>query len=639
LTGRRRPRHPSFLPALAALSFLGLALLGWSGVASAQFGGQPGGMGPGMGPQPDEPKEEGPAEAAPDDEKEGPSEASPLGGYPGQQRKMTRIVTFDGYLRLRTDFFHKLNLGQGYVTDPGLTPPVGAPDALRPPPFPLPLECPRMEMPCEFNNFGSGNTRFRLEPTINVTDQVRVHSQIDILDNTIMGSTPDSLVLVTDPAARTGRAPLGALSTTQDPPEIGRNGYMSSIRAKRAWAEVDTEFGSLKFGRMPWHFGRGMTYNNGACMDCEGGTTVDRVLGQISVYGHKVTLSWDWGASGYHMGMTDLGRRDLEGFPLDLSQEDDVFQLMGSIALLDDEQRFRERVEMGELAVNYGLQLVYRQQNNEVFDAAMSGTPGAMAPSLMDGGTLTRDRLAASIIKGVDALIFQPSVWFKLGWKALTIELEGSAVLGTIENAGPLVQDNNPNKKLTLQQIGWVLATELRLYRNAFFLGFETGGATGDQAEDPFSHLNYRWRSVRQPAGDTRITDFKFNPDYQVDQILFRRILGTVSNALYFKPLITYWLDLVESRQIGLQAAGVYSVAPVQVSTPGNSLSYGIELDLGLHYRNPADGFFAGLTYSVLWPMGALDRGIGSGSGTGTFTETQDAETSQVLRFFLGVRF
>ena len=42
-------------------------------------------------------------------------------------------------------------------------------------------------------NIGGANMRFRLEPTINVTDQVRVLGLIDILDNTIMGSTPDSL--------------------------------------------------------------------------------------------------------------------------------------------------------------------------------------------------------------------------------------------------------------------------------------------------------------------------------------------------------------------------------------------------------------------------------------------------------------
>jgi uncharacterized protein (TIGR04551 family) len=602
--------------------------------AFAQFGGQPGGMGPGMNPTPqpgDEPKEEGPAEPAPDEETAHPSDLEPLGGYPGQQRKVTRIVEIDGYFRVRTDFFHNLNLGQGYAPDNRVTN-----GGLRPPPFPLPLECAAMEGSCNFHNLGGGNMRLRLEPTINVTDQVRVHSQIDVLDNTFLGSTPDSLVSATRPGDRTNKAPLGVLATTQDPPEIGRNGFMSSVRAKRAWGEVDTEFGSLSFGRMPWHFGRGMTFNSGACQDCEGGTTVDRVMATTQIYGHQLALAWDWGASGPQLGLTDVGRRDLEGAPVDLSQEDDVFELMASIQRYDDDRRFRERVEYGDVAVNYGFQLVYRRQNTEVTGLSTT-TMGTTMNGLTGGDTaLTRNDFA--LTTGVNATVFLPSLWFKLGWKILTLEAESSAVLGTVGNAGTLAADP-ASQRLKLQSFGWVLATELRLYRNAFFLGFETGGATGDQAEDLSSPLNYRYKPpVQQPAGDTHLRDFRFNPDYQVDQILFRRILGTVTNAVYVKPSMTYWLDLVETRQIGINAALLYSFAPVKVSTPGNSLSYGIELNGGLSYRNPADGFYGGVTYGVLWPMGALNRGRITSSNP-SFDKVDDASTAQVLRTFLGIKF
>jgi uncharacterized protein (TIGR04551 family) len=622
-----RPRILLSLPPLASLLL--------ASPAFAQFGGQPGGMGPGMNPQPgDEPKEDGPAEPAPDEETTHPGDLEPLGGYPGQQRKVTRIVEIDGYFRVRTDFFHKLNLGQGYALDNRPS------QFLRPPPFPLPIECPAMETPCSFDNLGGGNLRLRLEPTINVTDQVRVHTQIDVLDNTFMGSTPDSLVSATRPGDRTNKAAIGALYTTQDPPEIGRNGYMSSIRAKRAWGEVDTEFGSLTFGRMPWHFGRGMTFNSGACQDCEGGTTVDRVMASTQIYGHQVALSWDWGASGPQMGLTDIGRRDLEGPPLDLSQEDDVFQLTASLQRYDDERRFRERVDFGDVAVNYGLQLVYRRQNSEATSLSTeTTTPGLSmpgTPTMLNGAALTRDDFA--VTQDVNATVFIPSLWFKLGWKILTVEAEASAVLGSIGKPGVL-SGATAAPKLKLQSFGWVLATELRLYRNAFFLGFETGGATGDQAENLQSYLNYRWKApVQQPAGDTKLQDFRFNPDYQVDQILFRRILGTVTNAVYFKPSLTYWLDLVETRQVGLSAALIYSLAPVKVSTPGNSLSYGIELNGGLSYRNPGDGFYGGVTYGVLWPMGALDRGRLNG-GSLSFDRVDDAQTAQVLRTFLGIKF
>lgn len=609
-----------------------LIICAGSSAAFAQFGGQPGGMGPGMGPQGgEEPREEGPAEPAPEDETERPGDLAPTGGYQGQERFRTKVIEVDGYLRLRSDFFHQLDLGQGYVVDG---------EALRKPPFPTPLEC-GVQASCGEHDVGGANLRLRLEPTINVTDQVRVLVQVDVLDNTLMGSTPDSLVSVSRPGDRTSRAPVSSLYTTQDPPEIGQNGFLSSVRAKRAWGEVDTEFGSLRFGRMPWHFGRGIAFNNGACPDCEGGTTVDRILGLTQVYGHQLALAWDFGAQGYHLGMVDLGRRDPQAPPVDLSQSDDVMQLMAALTLYDDDRRFRERIDAGELAVNYGIQLVYRSQGREVYEiTADPATPGGTDSAATDAdATLTREDVARGLVN-VDARVFVPGIWFKLGWKVLTIELEVESVLGKIENAGPLAAATQPTQKeLSLRQLGWVLSSELRLYRNAFFVGFETGGATGDQAEDTTAHLNYRWKFVPQPVGDDTLADFKFNPDYQVDQILFRRLLGTVTNTMYFKPSMTYWLDLAETRQLGLSGAVLYSMALEKVSTPGNSLSYGIELNVGAHYRNPRDGFYGGLTWAVLWPMGALDRGIVGSGGTRTnWLRKEDASAAQVLRLFLGIK-
>src|SRR3954451_3095466 len=109
---------------------------------------------------------------------------------------------------------------------------------------------------------GGANLRFRLEPTLNVTDQVRVHAQIDVLDNTLMGSTPDSLIGINRTAkdGPPGAAPSSFVYQTQDAPEVGQNGYVSSIRAKRAWGEIDSEVGSLRFGRMAWRFGRGIGF-------------------------------------------------------------------------------------------------------------------------------------------------------------------------------------------------------------------------------------------------------------------------------------------------------------------------------------------------------------------------------------------
>ena len=646
------PRFRSFAsyfagPRSLAAVVAAIALAGFEGSARAQFGGQPGGMQPGgMGPQMgEEPKEEGPAEEAPEEEQQ-PQDLEPLGAYAGQARKTTQVVQIDGYLRLRTDFLHKLHLDQTYILgssggDPGMGmgmgmgtgtgtgtgTPSGGTSFSRTPPFPVPLECAITQTRCGSKNLGSGNLRLRLEPIINISDQVRVVAQVDVLDNLILGSTPDSVVV-------SNLAPHPSLYRSQDPPEIGRNSVVTSIRAKRAWGEVDSEFGSLRFGRMPWHFGRGIAFNNGACPDCEGGTTVDRIMALTQLYGHQVALSWDFGSQGFYGG-SYLQDPWQDQFPLDLSQRDDVLQLMLSIGKMDDELRFSERAAQGDLMFNYALQVVYREQGQEIYESETNSQTGVARGTLNDPILRDPNRIETD----VDALVVLPSLWMKLGWKALTVEAEASGVVGRIENAGPLaVGEDTASKKLTLRQLGWVLATELRLYRNAFFLGFETGGATGDQAEDPTTYLNHRWKFVPQPEGDSKITDFKFSPEYHVDEILFRRLYGTVSNAVYVKPKMTYWLDLAERRQVGLSAAFIYSMALEKVATPGNALPYGVEMNLGVNYRNPPDGFYAGITWGVLWPMAALNRPAG-GTPAPLWQAAQDATSAQVLRTFLGVKF
>jgi uncharacterized protein (TIGR04551 family) len=612
--------------------------------------GAPGGMQPPpQGGQQE--KEEGPAEEAPEENR--PADLEPLAGYAEQNKHKMQLFQLDGYMRVRSDYMHQFFLGQGYTS---VAPPnSGMSYGL--PPFPVPLECPSPsnagvgspgtpgtpDAPasnCSHKNIGGANMRLRLEPTLNVTDQVRVHAQIDVLDNTIMGSTPSSLVGIEGYNRATnvgpggtmmplmtsmypaGAAPNGFLSQSQDPPEVGQNGFVSSIRAKRAWAEVDGEFGSLRFGRMPWHWGRGIFYNDGNCADCDVGTTVDRVMALTTLYGHQIAAAWDLGAQGITTQQLTLGRDDPSGYPYDLSQNDDVLELMASVTKIDNPVELRERIDRGDMVVNYGVQLVYRNQGNTVIPQTTTTTGGA-GPQPQSPSQLPR-----AIYFG--ALSVTPDVWFKLYYKALTIEAEGIGIFGRINAPGALAVDQ---QELVLRQFGWVLAGELRLYRDSLFVGLETGGASGDQAEDPSQYLNFAWKFVQQPAGDHTLADFHFSPDYHVDEIFFRHILGTVTNAVYVKPQVSYWFDLGRTRAIGISGNVLYSLAQVPVSTPGNALNYGVETDLSLGYRNTGEGFYAGATWGVFFPLSALDRGQFWGA------DAASASTAQILRVFMGVKF
>jgi uncharacterized protein (TIGR04551 family) len=226
-------------------------MLGGS-MAQAQYGmggmGQPGGGMPNA-PMGQQPKDEGPAQQAPEEPGQ-PSDLEPIGGYADQNRRRAQLFEIDGYFRLRNDYMHNFNLGQGYAKAGATSSTTTTQDGL--PPFPIATDCPvpsqgNTPTGCSHKDLSTTTTRLRLEPTLNVTDQVRIRSQIDVLDNTIMGSTPDSLVSTGRPTTFAPQAPIPFLYGSQDPPEVGVNGYTSSIRAKRAWAEVDTEFGSLRF--------------------------------------------------------------------------------------------------------------------------------------------------------------------------------------------------------------------------------------------------------------------------------------------------------------------------------------------------------------------------------------------------------
>jgi uncharacterized protein (TIGR04551 family) len=345
------------------------------------------------------------------------------------------VIELDGYFRTCSpELLHNFNLGQGYV------------DSSQPrngfPPFPTPLECGTNTTGCcAQKNLGDTNMRLRLEPTINISDQVRVMAQIDVFDNLILGSTPDSLISASQPDLRTNQAQTGILSNSQVTP--GQNTFTSAIRPKRVWGEVDSQLGSLRFGRMPWHFGRGMYFNKGDCADCDGGTTVDRIMALTQVYGHQLALSWDFGPSGYAWGMTDAGRADPNGSPLDLSQNDEVVQFTGALTKKDDDRTFpRARAERragAQLRRPAGVPVPEQRSLQALAPATRTRIRCCGSLSRTDLNNSTDEPTAPpSLTTHINAWLLIPSVWFKLGWKALTLEFESTALAGHMGNAGPL---------------------------------------------------------------------------------------------------------------------------------------------------------------------------------------------------------
>ncbi len=561
--------------------------------AFAQFGGAggAGGAQPGAGAPPPsgEDKEEGPAEAAPEEKGESPA-LQPLPAWPQQKEKALQFFQLNGYIRFRTYLFHSLNLGYFEGTAGPKSPfhiPIsefGGTGMANPPTGltnPASSSAARMHSNSRVDDLTSADMRLRLEPTINVTEQVRVKAQIDVFDNLVLGSTPESYYL--NQRAYTNPQ-LAFASTTQQSPQAGVNSLTDSVRAKRAWAEVRTPFGELRFGRMPSHWGMGMLVNNGDCLDCDYGANADRVMFATKLWGHFIAFLWDWVATGPTTQI--IGPQTGQGVYYNAEQLDDVSQWILALGKMDKPEELKEKIDQGRVVFNYGGYFVYRQQT-----WAESANPANTSNNSVAD-------LQNSLVPR-NARVFIPDVWLRLNWKKLHIEAEGAMVVGSIGN----LSDQYAAVKGSTDILtgGFTVKADYKLLHDALKIFLEVGYASGDDSEDPNAVLNFREQNL-VPVNN-HIGRFSFDPDYHVDLILFRRILGTVNNATYFKPGVSY--DIVDN--FGARVDILYAMANRPIGYPGNSYNLGLEIDAALLYKNEEEGFYAGLVYGVLFPFGALN--------------------------------
>jgi uncharacterized protein (TIGR04551 family) len=592
------------MPATHRLAVLLLALA-IPAVAEAQVNPSQPPLG-GQTPQGEE-KPAGVAEQAPTTP--GALPTDPVLPPPRSQRKRFELFELDGYFRFRGDWFKKFNLG---FDDDGTG---GAP-------FPRPLACNSegvADKPCE-STLKSANMRLRVEPTIHLDERSAIHAQIDVLDNVVLGSNPD----------RSGQ--LGVFSDDQVAPEAGQNATHDSVLVKRVWAEVDTALGELTFGRQPWHWGLGIYANGGgydpihATWDLDGdyGDSVDRLSFATEIPGTslRAMIAMDWGNTGPTVSQSDLFAGRSGGQPWDLDDNDDVNQWTLIFTRLDSPTIYQEKLEQGLAALNYGVHLAYRKQSWDQTSFDLGGTPDPI-------GFVPRHATA-----------YIPDVWARFGFHDIELEAEGVAVLGSIDDVAD-VADLESSGDLSLRQFGAVGRLKWTLLGGDLGLGFEAGYASGDQWDNDPQGATHVSNATLLPrdGNDSTIGKFLFDPDYKIDLILFRELIGTVTNATYLRPSLRY--DISDRFRMNVQ--GVLSFANVKVATPGNGSMYGLELDADFGYHH--EGFFAGIAYGVLFPFAALDHPAddpsagGPGFGFGTGGNTGSADAAQTIQTRLSLQF
>ncbi len=560
-------------------------------------------MGGGMG---------GPAQPASEEKKEGVAEAAPkTPGLlpttpalppPKGRRKRWKLLEMEGYFRLRTDWFKNFHLG--FTDDPTLG---GAP-------FPRALSCSRTGAGCD-NALSSTNMRLRLEPVFNIDEGTSIHVQADVFDNLVLGSTPmnqDYSGVYSD----INQPPLGAFTVNegQGAPIANRNSDRDSLTIKRAWAEVAVPLGILKFGRQPNHWGMGMWNNSGAFDPISGnydydgdyGDNVDRVSFSAVVPGTslRAMIASDWNSTALvsNQTSTGIGR---EGHPYDLEDGDDSNSWVGVISKMDSPQEFRDSVDRGDLAFNWGVYFEYKTQkwDTDLESFTLGSTP---------------DPQTQYVPRNLKT--YSPDLWVKLGVGNILLEGEFGGHFGNLNS----IDDQGISGEHSIRSLGGVGRLTWKGVEGKLRLGIEGGYASGDQWDakvgdrtvEGVTNIAYANQlgdpNVCNAQSSCTYSRFMFDREYKVDMIMWRHLFGAVTNAIYAKPFLSY--DLTKS--IMFKVANITSFANKPIATPGNSEMYGTEFNGDLGYNGHR--LFAGISYGVLFPFGAMSHPANPTGTTGT---------------------
>lgn len=478
----------------------------------------------------------------------GATRFSDVGATLGMRPEST--VTVHGAVRVRGEAMVNLDL------DRGLTP---SGQAL----YPIPAGDPTGQ------TLTHGDLRLRTDVDfVSTGGGVAGHVSIDVLDVT-MGSDATGI-----PAA----------STRQ---EVDR-----AVHVRHAWGEALTPFGVIAAGRMGSDWGLGILANAGNCLDCDGGDSADRIAFVTPLGGMIWAVAFDVSWSGPTVGRASMDRE------LDFDPTDDVRTItFATMRWRSDWARERRR-RAGKSTIDWGAYGSHRWQDNDVPAEYLP-----LAGAEMDG-VVTHRGYRATAVDG----------WLRLTFPMARIEAEAAVLIASVDEPSlvPGVSLREPVESL---QYGGALESEFGDPTGSFTAGIDAGYASGDPAPG-FGAFPTVGAPPPQPGdlegaqagapGDRRVDNLRFHPNYRVDRILWREIVGAVTDGMYVRPHVN-WIavDLPQGR-LTANAAAIASFAVEPSSAPGGEAPLGVEIDPTLTWQS-RDGLVVSAEYAILFPLAGLD--------------------------------
>ena len=465
-------------------------------------------------------------------------------------------VKVSGYLRTRGEALTNLDLDRGATPSGQLL-------------FPVSLSEPKRQ------TFTLFDTRLRTDVAIYAPGgMVAVKARIDVLDNLAWGSVPEGI-----PSA----------STTQ------RSPTEAAMRLKRAYGEALLPFGVVTAGRMGAHWGLGMTVNGGDCADCDSGDAADRLALIVPTAGHVFALAYDVSAIG------PLTPRGIQGRSIAFEPAAHVQSATLAMLNFKDDHARERRTRAGKATVEYGSYVSYRWQDKDVPSTYLA----AAAPPPITASQIMQRGFRAGAI----------DAWARITSQYVRVEGEAAYLFAEVEQSS-LLPGALLRTPATSRQLGAALVSEIGEADAGARGGVDLGYASGENAPGFGARANTNAPAPRAgdldgpqaiPPYDMRVDNFRFHPDYRVDRILFREIIGTVTDAVYVRPHGRLRIGRTASGEFAFDVAAVASWAVQKASAPGEKAPLGVEVDPTLTYEDRL-GFRVAVEQATLFPLAGLDN-------------------------------
>jgi len=352
---------------------------------------------------------------------------------------------------------------------------------------------------------------------------------------------------------------------------------------------LDTPLGEVRVGRMPFHWGLGMFFNDGNSITSNSpGDYVDRAAVIVPFSDFNIIPAFDFTKKGGTTKYRDnfiATDNDSDGYAL-------------SIMLTkkeSDRTLFAEKLLKENTVLEFGVLAMYSW--NSYYGTTEIPTFEEDAQN--------------KLLETTDASVWTLDGWFNLYYRNLSFKIEGAFVKGPIGISSVV---DGTEKEIEAEMFALATETEYKIIPQKFHISLLAGLSSSDSDA---SH-NSAWNLPGTPGvngsavtgNNSVVSNFRFHKDYDINSMVWKYIFGKFTSGFYTSIDSEYHI----TNNINISGGLTYS----QAWDDANTLSYdfiekegkgtpiAVEPFFRTSFRNDA-GLRAGIDYQLAIPLSGLN--------------------------------